>query len=221
MIIVVLFILILIYLFSIPKIRKAKFGHSAALTIRLIVILSAIILLALLVAETFNVYPRQYWDTKVFFWLFIFSSMSAYGLCNSKNFTRFERVVYKTVFFLPLVFLLFLLVPFIGVGFGLLFYVKFVGDNKFILYSDKNIRIEQPAIRFMGPNPHPVIYVKKKLTSFQDTALPFGYDESKDKIEVTNRGDKSYVIILRSPDNWQLPTGVDSFRYNLKDHQLD
>jgi len=221
MIFVFLFILLLIYLFSIPKVRKAKFGRSVALTTRSIIILSGTILLTLLMAETYNIYPRQYWVTKGIFWLFVSSCMSAYGLCGAKNFATFERMIYKTIFFIPLIFLCFLLVPFIGIGFGLLFYVKFIGDNKFILYSDNDIRIEQPSIRFMGPNSQPIIFVKKNLISFQDTTLPWGYDEAKDKIEVTNRGDASYMIILTSSDNWQVPTGIDTFRYKLRSYRRD
>jgi len=221
MIFVVLSILILIYLFSMPKFREAKFGRSAALAIRWVIIVSAIILLTVLIAESYNVYPRGYWVTKVLFWLFVFSCMSAYGLCSPKNFATLERVIYKTVFFLPLIFLCFLLVPFIGIGFGLLFYVKFIGDNKLILYSDNNIRIEQPGIRFLGPDPRPIIYVKQKLISFQDTTLLFGYNEAKDRIEVRNQGDESYLIILRTPDNYQVPTGIDTFFYKLKDYRRD
>lgn len=217
MIFVVLFILFLIYLFSIPKVRRAKFGRSFALTTRLIIILSGTILLALSIAETYNMYPRQYWVTKGFFWLFVFSCMSAYGLCNTNNFATFERLIYKTIFFLPLIFLCFLLVPFIGIGFGLLFYVKFIGDSKFILYNDNNIRIEQPSIRFLGPDPQPILYVKRKFTSFKDTTLPFNYREEADKIEVTKRGNFSYTILVKSPDNWQVPDGIDTFFYDLKE----
>ena len=99
----------------------------------------------------------------------VFSFMSAYGLCNREYFTAIERTAYKVIFFLPLLFfLLFLFVPFLGIGYGLLFYVKFIGGNNFILYNDNNIRIEQSSIRFMGPNPRPILYVKKNITSFQD-----------------------------------------------------
>jgi hypothetical protein len=216
MIFLILTILILIYLFSIPKVRKAKFGADVALTLRIIVFIATPILIALLVAKTYNIYTRQYWITRGLFWLVIFSCMSAFGLCNREHFGAFERAIYKMIFFLPLLFLLFLFIPFIGIGYGLIFYVKFIGDNKFILYNDNKIRIEQPYIRFMGPNPQPILYVKKKLTSFQDTTLPFGYDEAKDKIEVTKNGDSSYIIILKSPNNWQVPTGTDTFLYNLR-----
>ncbi len=218
MIFFVLIVLLLIYLFSIPKVRKAKFGRSVALTTRSIIILSGTILLTLLIADTYNIYPRQYWFTKAIFWLFIFSCMSAYGLCNTKNFATFERVIYKAIFFFPLVFLCFLLVPFIGIGFGLLFYIKFIGDNKFILYSDNNIRIEQPSIRFMGPDPQPILYVKKGLISYQDTTLPFRYNELKDSIEVVRREDSSYTVVLKAPDNWEVPTGTATFLYYLRKH---
>jgi hypothetical protein len=218
MIFLVLIVLLLIYLFSIPKVRKAKFGRSVALTTRSIIILSGTILLALLIAETYNIYPRQYWITKGIFWLFIFSCMSAYGLCNTMNFATFERVIYKTIFFLPLIFLCFLLFPFVGIAFGLLFYVKFIGDNKFILYSDNNIRIEQPYIRFMGPDPQPILYVKKGLISYQDTTLPFSYNELKDNIEVVRRDDFSYTVVLKAPDNWEVPTSTATFLYHFRKH---
>jgi hypothetical protein len=218
MIFIVLLFLILIYLFSIPKVRKAKFGRPTTLTLRVIIFVATLLLVTLLAAETYNIYPRQYWITKGLFWLVIFSCMSAYGLCSNHYITTFERVIYKVIFFLPLLFLLFLFVPFIGVGYGLLFYVRFIGDNNFILYSDNKIRIEQPYIRFMGPDPHPILYVKKQFTSFQDTTLPFGYDEEKDKIEVITQGDSAYIVILKSPDNWQVPTGTDTFLYNLKNN---
>jgi hypothetical protein len=216
MIVIFLLILSLIYLFSIPKIRKAKFGRPIALTLRLILFLAIPLLVALLIAETYNVYPKQYWFTKGLFWLVLFSCLTAYGLCNRKYFTTIEWVIYKVIFFLPLLFLLFLFVPFIGIGFGLIFYVKFIGDNKFILYSDDKIRIEQPYIRFMGPDPQPILYVKNQFTSFQDITLQFGYHEETDKIEVIKQRDSSYMIILKSPNNWRVPDGVDTFFYKLR-----
>jgi hypothetical protein len=174
---------------------------------------SALVLLALLIAETYNVYPRYYLFTRLVFWLFVFSSMVAHGLCNRDYFSVLERVIYKLIFFFPLLFLLFLLVPFIGIGFGLMFYAKFIGSDKFILYNDSNIRIEQPSMRFMGPDPQPVLYRKNRFSAFQDTILSFQFNEKTDKIEVTREGDSLYIIILRAPDNWQVPTGTDTFYY--------
>jgi hypothetical protein len=218
MLFLVLTILIIIYFISIPQVRKAKFGANVALALRIIVFVATPILLALLILETYNIYPKQYWITKGFFWLVYFSCMSAFGLCSREYFRPVERAIYKIIFFLPLIFILFLFVPFIGIGSGLLFYVKFIGDNKFILYNDNKIRIEQPYIRFMGPDPPLILYVKKKLTSFQDTTLPFGYDDINDKIEVIKNADSSYIIILKSPNNWQVPTGTDTFFYNLRNN---
>ncbi len=211
-------ILILIYLFSIPKIRKAKFGAKITLSLRVVVFIATAILLTLLIAETYNIYPRQYWITKAIFWLVIFSCMSVFGFCGKEYYGTVERTIYKIIYFLPILSLLFLLVPFIGIGLGLIFYVKFIGDKKFILYSDNKIRIEQPYVRFMGPDPQPIVYVKEKLTSFQDSTLPFSYDEENDKIEVAKHGDSSYTIILKSPNNWQVPTGVVTFFYNLRNN---
>lgn len=196
---------------------KAKFGANVALTLRIIIIVATPILLTLLILEKYNIYPRQYWIIKGLFWLLCFSCMTAFGLCSREYFRTFERAIYKIIFFLPLFFVLFLFVPFIGIAYGLVFYVKFIGDNKFILYNDNEIRIEQPFIRFLGPNPQPILFVKKELTSFKDTTLPFGYDEAKDKIEVTKNSD-SYIIILRSPNNWQVPTGTDTFHYKLRNN---
>lgn len=142
--------------------------------------------------------------------------MSAYGLCDKQYFTTFERAVYKIIFFLPIVFVVFLFVPFIGIAYGLVFYVKFIGDSKLILYSDDAIRIEQPYIRFLGPDPKPILYVKSKFTCFQDTTLPFSYHEETDKIEVTKQSKSSYTILLKSPDNWQVPDGIDTFYYHLQ-----
>ena len=216
MIFIILTALILIYLFSIPNIRRTKFGRKVVLTLRIIIVVAAPILIALLFAETYNTYPREYWITKGIFWIVVLSCLSAYGLCNRQHLSNLERAIYKVLFFLPLVFLVFLLVPFIGIGCGLIFYVKFIGDNKFVLYSDNQIRIEQPYIRFLGPDPQPILYVKNKLTSFQDTTLPFRYHEETDKIEVTKQGNSSYTILLKSPDNWQVPDGIDTFYYHLQ-----
>lgn len=216
MIFIILTALLLIYLFSIPKVWAAKFGRKVVLALRIIILVATPILIALLFAETYNIYPREYWITKGVFWVVIFSCLSVYGLCNREYLSNLERTVYKIVFFLPLAFFVFLLVPFIGVGYGLLFYVKFIGDNKFVLYSDDKIRIEQPYIRFLGPDPQPILYVKNKLTSFQDTTLPFGYHEETDKIEVTKQANSSYTILLKSPNNWRVPDGIDTFYYSLR-----
>ena len=218
MIVIILSTLILIYFFSIPAVRPVKFGRPVGLTCRIILLVAVPLLMALLVAESYNIYPGQYWVTKLIFWLVVFSCMIAYGLCDRSYFASFERMVYKIIFFLPLAFLLFLFIPFLGIGYGLRFYVSFIGDSKFILYNDNEIRIEQPYIRFLGPDPQPVLYVKKNLMSFQDTTLPFNYNDEKDKIVVTRRGDSSYTIILKSPDNRQVPAGTDTFYYDLGNH---
>jgi hypothetical protein len=186
------------------------------LTLRLKLFLATHLLLSLLIAETYNVYPKQYWFTKGLFWLVLFSCLTAYGLCSRQYFTTIEWMIYKVIFFLPFLFLLFLFVPFIGIGFGLIFYVKFRGDNKFILYSDNKIRIEQPYIRFMGPDPQPILYVKDQFTSFQDITLQYSYHEETDMIEVKKRIDSSYMIILKWPNNWRIPDGVDTFFYKLR-----
>ena len=69
MIFIILTALILIYLFSIPNIRRTKFGRKVVLTLRIIIVVAAPILIALLFAETYNIYPREYWITKGFFGL--------------------------------------------------------------------------------------------------------------------------------------------------------
>jgi hypothetical protein len=142
--------------------------------------------------------------------------MSAFGFCRSEFFGTVERSIYKTIFFLPLFFLLFLCVPFIGISIGLIFHFKFIGDNKFILYSDNNIRIEQPYIRFMSRNAYPIVYAKQRLTSYQDTILSFHYNEAKDKVEVEKYGDSTYIITFKSPENWEVPTGTQAFYYVLR-----
>ena len=206
----------IIYFFSIPIVRKQKLGNKVIRVLRIIIFIATPLLAAILIAQSFNIYPRGYWFTKGVFWLVIFSCVSLYGLCKKEFFWAYERMIYKIIFFLPLLFLIFLFVPIIGIGYGLIFYVKFIGDDKLILYNDKNIRIEQPYIRFMGPNPQPILYVKQKLISYQDTLLPIGYDDAKDTIVVKRLSDSTYTITFKSPNNWQVPTGSQSFQYNLK-----
>jgi hypothetical protein len=215
----ILTILTLIYLLSIPAIRKRKFGIGAILTLRIIILIATPILLAILIAETYNIYPRQYWVTKGLFWIVFFSCMTAFGLCRTEFLKPVEKGIYKIIFFLPLLFLLFLFIPVAGAAYGLIFYVKFIGDKNFILYNDNNIRIEQPYIRFLGPNPRPIVFVKNELTSYKDTTLPFRYDDSEDNVEVSKNGDTTYTITLKSPNNWQVPTGTKSFVYYLKNKQ--
>lgn len=216
MLLIVSTILAFIYIFSLLISRKRKFGFRAIKTLRIITFIATPILVATIAAQSYNVYPRWYWFTKSIFWLVFFLCMSIYGLCKNDHLRKFERTIYKFIFYLPLVSLLLLLVPFIGVGIGLIFYVKFIGDNKFVLYNDNKIRIEQPYIRFMGPNPQPIIYFKQKLISYQDYILPIGYDNEKDKIQVKLNNDSTYIITFKSPGNWQIPTGTQSFEYNLK-----
>lgn len=217
MLFIILTILMTIYFASIPVVRKRKFGLNVIKTLRILILIATPILVATITAQSYNIYPRWYWFTKGIFWLVFFSCMAIFGLCKSDLLGKFERTIYRIIFYFPLVSLLLLLVPFIGIGVGLIFYVQFVGDNKFVLYSDNKIRIEQPFIRFMGPNPQPIVYVKQKLTSYQDTTLPIGYDDVKDTVEVKISNDSTYNITFKSPNNWQVPTGTQSFLYNLKD----
>jgi hypothetical protein len=219
MLYLIITILTLIYIFSIPAIRKKKFGIGVIWTLRVIIFIATPLLVAILIAETFNIYPRQYWIIKGLFWAIFFSCMTALGLCRTEYLKTIEKNIYKIIFYLPLLFVIFLFIPFIGAAYGLVFYAKFIGDKTFILYNDNNIRIEQPYIRFLGPNPRPILFVKHGLTSYKDTTLPFGYDEAKDKVEISKYGDTTYTITLKSPNNWQVPTGTQSFIYYLRDIQ--
>lgn len=67
MVFIILTFLILIYVFSVPKVRTAKYGAKVALKLRMAIFVATPILIVLLFGETYNIYPRQYWFTKGFF----------------------------------------------------------------------------------------------------------------------------------------------------------
>jgi hypothetical protein len=216
MLYLIITILTIIYIFSIPVIRKKKFGNRTISTLRIIVFSATALLVVILIAESYNIYPREYWFVKGLFWVIVFSCMIIVGLCKTESINSIEKRIYRIIFFLPLIFVIFLLIPFVGVAYGLFFYVKFIGDKEFILYNDNQIRIEQPFVRFLGPNPQPIIFIKNELTCYKDTTLPFGYDDAKDKIDVIKNDDTTYKITIKSPNNWQIPSGTESFIYHLK-----
>lgn len=216
MILFVISILVFIYIFSIPVFGKLRIGPRGARILRLSIIGTTGILVAVLIARRYNTYPGEYWATKIIFWVPVFLSMAAFGLCRREHFGTFERKVYKLAFYSPILFLLFLLVPFIGAGSGLAFYVNFIGDSKFILYNDDDIRIEQPYIRFLGPDPQPVVYILDGLMASKDTSLPFRYRVENDTLKVIKQNDTTFLVVHISPDNWQVPDGIDSFIYKLK-----
>lgn len=215
MLFAVISLLVLIYAASIPAINRHRLSKPATRVLRIVNYMLMLALAVVLFAADYNIYPRWYWFTKVLFWLTFFSCMLMYGVAPKKLLKRIERIFYGIIFYSPAVFVISFVVPLIGFVFGMILYVNFIGDSSFILYNDNRIRIEKPYIRFLGPDPRPVIYVKQGLTAYKDTELPTGYDDRKDTIIVKRVSDNSYVIVVKSPDNWQLATGEETIHYTI------
>jgi hypothetical protein len=141
--------------------------------------------------------------------------MILFELGNKSIIVNFERTIYKFFFYLPLAFIPLLLIPFFGIGISLIFYVSLIGDKSMVLYSDQKIRIEQQYIRFMGPDPQLDIYVKDRFFSYQDTTVPFTFNEMTDTLSVLKLDDSTYLLGHSSPKNWEVPTGYEEFRYSI------
>lgn len=215
MLFAVISLLVVIYAASIPAINGYRLGKPAIRVLRIVNYTLVLTLVIVLIAADYNIYPRWYWFTKVLFCLALFSCMLMYGLTQRVFLKKLEALVYGIIFYVPLLFVVFLFVPFLGFLIALFIYTNFIGHTSFILYNDNRIRIEKPYIRFLSPDPRPVIYVKQGLTAYKDTELPTGYDDRKDAIIVKRVSDNSYVIVVKSPDNWQVPTGEETIHYTV------
>jgi hypothetical protein len=208
-------LLLLIYLLSVFTSSERKLNIQTTKIIRASFLVLAPFLIALLILSRFNIYPRGYWITKILFWTVIFSMMILFRFGNRSTLNKFERILYKFFFYLPLGFIPLLFIPFLGGAIALLIYVSFIGDQSFIVYTDDNIRIEIQGVRFLGPDPPLEIYVKDGLFSHKDTILRMGYDSEKDSLSVRRLNESTYSLIHYSPDNWQVPAGFEEFKYSL------
>jgi len=213
MLIIILAILFVIYLFTLSG---NKLNTSITKIMRVFVFVLLPVLITLLTLSDFNIYPRGYWVTKGLFWAVAILMIILFGLGNKSALSKIERLVYGLFFYLPLAFILFLFIPFLGIGYGLLFYVSFIGDSSFIVYSDKNIRVQKQGVRFLGPDPPLEIYVKDGIFSHRDTVLPMKYNDKNDSLRVRRLNDSTYFLIHYSPDNWQIPSGSEEFRFSIR-----
>ena len=115
--------------------------------------------------------------------------MVLFGFIKPHLLNHIERIFYWTICYFPITFPIIIIFPFSGIGVLLEFYTHLIGDQSFILYHDNKLRIEQPYIRFIGPDPKPVIYVKEEFTCYHDTSLKFGYNDMHDHITVAVTND--------------------------------
>lgn len=212
MLIIIIGLILSIYLLTMTG---SKLTIRATKFVRVFLFVIAPVLVVILIVSQFNVYPRGYWVTKGFFWVVIFLMMALFGLGNKSTINKFERIIYRFFFYLPLGFIPLLLIPFIGGGIAALFYVSFIGDKSFIIYSDENIRIQKQGIRLLGPDPPLEIYVKNDFFSHKDTILPMGYNDNTDSLSVLRLNESTYSLIHYSPNNWQVPTGSEEFKFSI------
>jgi hypothetical protein len=216
MLIIIIAILLIIYLITLLTRSRNILNASTTKIIRVFLFVLTPVLIILLIISHFNIYPRGYWVTKIIFWVVIVLTMVLFGLGDKSTQSKIERIAYGFFFYLPLGCIPFLLVPFIGIGTALLFYVSFIGDKSFILYSDENIRIQKQGIRFLGPDPPLEIYVKEGLFSHMETVLPMGYNADDDSLRVRRLNDSTYLLTHYAPDNWQVPAGFEEFKFSIK-----
>ncbi len=216
MLIIILAALLLVYLFTIWAGSGSKLNTGTTKIIRVVLFVLAPVLIILLTISQFNIYPRGYWFTKGMFWIVFFLMMILFGLGNKSVVSKIEKIVYGFFFYLPLGFIPIILIPFIGAGIVLIFYVSFIGDRSFIVYSDETIRIEKQHVRFMGPDPPLDIYVKEGLFSYKDTALDIEYNTKNDSMRVRRLNDSTYLLIHYAPDSWRVPEGFEEIKYSIK-----
>lgn len=215
MLITIIGFILAIYLVTLVS-GGRKLNIQTTKTVRVFSLVLSTVVIALLIMGQFNIYPRGYWVAKGLFWAAVYLMMILFAFGNRLVIYKIERIVYGLFFYLPLGFIPLLLIPVIGFGTALLFYVSFIGDKSFIIYSDKNIRIEKQDVRFMGPDPPLEVYLKTGLFCHKDTILPMGYNSKKDNIKVNRVNDSTYSLIHYSPDNWKVPNGFEEFRFQIK-----
>jgi hypothetical protein len=215
MLIIILAILFLIYLLTLMKGSIGRLNPQYTQFLRISLFISAPILIIVLIISRYNIYPRGYWFPRVLFWVVVFQLLILFGFGHRSKLSWIETKIYGFFFFAPLCFIPLLLIPFLGIAMALVFYVSFIGDKSFIIYSDRNIRIENEGIRLLGPDPALGVYVKEGVFCFKDTILTDGYDVQNDRLNVRKLNDSTYLITHYSPDNWQIPNGSEEFKYTL------
>lgn len=218
MLIIILGFIFVIYLLTLIS-GGRKLNIQTTKIIRIFLFVLSPILITLIIISQINIYPRSYWVTKVLLWIVVFLMMILFAIGNRLAINKYEKIVYRFFYYLPLGFIPFLLIPIIGVGTALLFYVSFIGDKALIVYSDESIRIQKQGIRFLGPDPPLEIYVKYGLFSHKDTVLPMGYNDKNDSLKVQRLNDSTYLLIHYSPDNWQVPSGFEEFKFSIKSNK--
>lgn len=184
--------------------------------LRLVQLTALPLFIILLILSEYNIYLRGYWAPKIIFWVWFLSAMLLFAFGIKKEFYKIEKIVYKILFFLPLMFFPLVLIPFIGGGIIVLFYASFIGDNSMILYASDNIRIEQSYVSFMGPPPTIDIYSKNNLFSYKDTTLDIQFSEKFDSIKVQELSSDSIKILYFKgrANGWAEPVEEHSIRLN-------
>ena len=215
MLIIILAVLFIVYLLTLMKGSIGRFNPQLTQLLRISLFILTPVVTGIIIISTHNIFLRGYWFPRIFFWVVVIQMMVLFAFGDRDKLSWIESKVYGLIFYLPLCFIGFLLIPFIGIGFGLLFYVSFIGDNSFIIYSDQNIRIEKEGIEFMGPDPGLGVYVKEGVFCYRDTIFTNGYNEDKDRLSVRRINDSIYVFTHYSPGNEEIPGESEEFTYKL------
>lgn len=202
MLIIIVAGLILMYLLTIWFRNTFTFSPSVTRGLRILQLMALLVSIALFVLSYYNIYLRGYWAPRIIFWVWFFSAMVLYSFGDRKVFFKVEKLFYDILFFLPLTFFPLVMIPFVGGGIILLFYVAFIGDESMVLYSSDTIRIEQPYIRFMSPDPPIAVFRKDNLFSYKDTVIDIMYNEKLDSLRVEEISpDSIKLVYYNNTDN--------------------
>ena len=192
MLIIVLTILLLLYFLSLfPGIRMTdKTTRFFLAFVR--PLLTAMILL--LVLSQAGIYLANYWFPRILFWVWLYMTLALIAFGNKKLMPVPERLLYRLIFCIPLVMMLVLFIPFIGVGIWVLLYPRLIADPSMIPYADSSIHIEESHLIFMSPAPPLDVYQKRGFFAYKIQTIPTQYDSRFDKLEVYRQDNRIYKV---------------------------
>lgn len=206
-----------VYLLALLSRKKFSFRTSFTKGLKLFGVALLLMLVVIFLLAKSNIYLRGYWIPKIIFWLWFFSIMLLFAFGSKSVGYKWEWLFYKIVYYLPLAFIPLLLVPFLGIGIALRVYESVIGDKSMILYSSQKVRIEQPSIRFLGPDPPITIFVKNKIFSHKVTTIPIQFNGRHDSLHVTEPGSNRLHIVYCNNHGFDTTKTVQEFDISLNE----
>ena len=189
MIFVVSILLLILYAFKIKDWKKNDYRLNSELSIYLkylhyftITITIVLLLLELKI--------KGIWTGRIVTFIALLSGIF-YNLFAQKSvLNKLEKTYFSFLSILPLIFPLFLLIPFLGVVIVFSIIGRMISPYEKIFYEDKNLRIQSSFVGVMAP---PKILAFKKGLFFEKELEDLNFPEEIDSLKVNYKRDSIFI----------------------------